>query len=370
MYPLLGAATLLGYVREFVFEKSQVPFVTLPHVLALMVAAWITVTNPSAAFSLGDRVWPWTYLQLLLLMFLTSQLLRHEHQHRAIMATFLIGAVISAYVAVQQVQFGLSSASSIRARGLAEGANDAGRYYVLAVIFLAHLRHAYTRRWMRVVAIAAIVILLAGLAATVSRTSLLLLLLGIGLMLLERTKLLKERLFEFAVAIAAAALLVVPIEYWRIVSGIVVSILQGQDSVGFRYMQWDAGLAMWADHPLAGVGIGQFENHSVYYGTNFIPFYGLRWSAHNTYETMLAETGLVGFLLFLTLIAASAVGLRIGWLREQPDSISATHYTWLTAFVIMLVGGMTGDDHVHKLLWLIFGIGAVHLRPLFGSRTS
>jgi TctA family transporter len=84
---------------------------------------------------------------------------------------------------------------------------------------------------------------------------------------------------------------------------------------------------------------------------------------------MLAETGAVGFLLFLALIATSALGLKIGWLREQQDSISATHYTWLTAFAIMLIGGMTGDDHVHKLLWLIFGIGAAHFSPLLRSRT-
>lgn len=368
-YPLLGAATLLGYGREFVFEKSQTPIVTLSHVLACILIAWITLSNPPAAFSIGDRVWLWTYVQLLALMFLTTQLMKHEHEHRALMATYVIGAIISAYVAVHQVQFGLSSAASLRARGLAEGANDAGRYYVLAVVFLAHLRHAYTKRWLKVLSIAAIVILLAGLAATVSRTSVLLLLLGIGLMLIERTKLLKERLFEFGLAIAAAALLVVPVEYWRIVSGIVVSIVQGQDSVGFRYMQWDAGLAMWADHPVAGVGIGQFENHSVYYGTNFIPFYGLRWSAHNTYVTMLAETGLVGFLLFLALIIAAAIGLKNGWVREQRGSISATHYTWLTALTIMLIGGMTGDDHVHKFIWLIFGLGAVHLTPLFRSRS-
>lgn len=369
-YPLLGAATLLGYLRRMIIERFPVPHVTGPHFLALLLVVWIVVSHPQAATSLGNRVWVWTYLQLLVLMFLTTQLLVRSSDHHALMLMFAIGAVVSAYVALHQVHYGLTSATSLRGRGLAEGVNDAGRYFVLGIVFLAYLRHVYKKQWMQTAALAGIVLLLAGLAATVSRTSVLLLLIALVLLTIERTPLLRERIVEFGIALAAAALLLIPPEYWRIVSGILTSIFHGHDSVGFRYMQWDAGLAMWADHPLRGVGIGQFENYSVYYGTNFIPFYGLRWSAHNTYVTLLAETGIVGLVLFLAVVLGALRGLWKGWIGETNAAPVSLRYTWATVLIVMLIGGITGDDHIHKLTWMIAGIGAAGFRPVIPRRVG
>ena len=239
---------------------------------------------------------------------------------------------------------------------------------MLAIVFLVYLHTGWRRRVGRWASLAGIALLFVGLAATVSRTSVLLLALAIVMMAAEQTTLLRQRLFQVGVALAAAGLLLIPDEYWRIMAGIVSSILRGEDSVGFRYMQWDAGLAMWADHPVAGVGIGQFEASSVYYGTNFIPFYGIRWSAHNTYVTMLAETGTVGFLLFMALVASAGTGLKNNWLRPVRERHGTLQYTWLTAFVVMLFGAITGDDHTHKFLWLIFGVGAGGLATLVPRR--
>lgn len=370
VYPLLGAATLLGSLRMMIIERFPSPHVTSLDVLALLLVVWIVVSHPLAATSIGNRVWVWTYLQLLLLMFLTTQLLVRGSDHHALMLMFVIGGVVSAYVALHQVQYGLSSATSLRGRGLAEGANDAGRSFVFAIVFIAFLRHVYKKRWMQTAAIAAIVLLLAGLAATVSRTSVLLLLIALILLIIEGTTMLRERIVEFGIALAAAALLLIPPGYWRITSGILTSILQGHDWVGFRYMQWDAGLAMWADHPLHGVGIGQFENNSVYYGTNFIPFYGLRWSAHNTYVTLLAETGIIGFVLFLAVLVGALRGLWKGWMSQTAAASVSLRYTWATVLMVMLIGGITGDDHVHKLIWLIAGMGAANLRPIIGRRAG
>ncbi len=362
-FPVFGAATLTGYLIALAMGRVPIPRVTVPHIVAAVLVLWIVASNPAAAISMGDRVWLWTYVQLLVLMFLTTQLL-DESAQKSLLVVFVVGAMVSAYAAMHQVQYGLTSATSVRARGLAEGANDAGRYFVIAIVFLVYLRHHITTRALRWASLGGIMLLFVGLAATVSRTSVLLLVLAIVLMLMERSTLLKERLVEVGIALAAAALLLIPSDYWRITSGILSSIMQGRDSVGFRYMQWDAGLAMWADHPLRGVGIGQFENNSVFYGTNFIPFYGLRWSAHNTYVTMLAETGAVGFGLFLALIVLAGIGLQRGWSRDAEKPSQSLYYTWLTVFAMMLIGAITGDDHVHKFLWMIFGLGASAFPPL------
>lgn len=363
VFPMFGAMLLAGYLRAVLRGNLPRPAVTMTHACALLFILWIVASNPAAAVNMGDRVWIWTFIQLFVLMFVATQLLRNDADHRVVMRAFVVASVLSALVAIQQVQFGPTSADSVRASGLSYGANEGGKWFVMAIVFLVHLRRLIVHKWMKLVPLAAIAVLMAGLAATVSRTSFLLLFIGFAIMAIERNSLFRERLFEFSAALIAAGLFLIPAEYWHIISGILSSIIQGSDSAGFRYMQWDAGFAMWGDHPVAGVGIGRFEAHTAYYGYNFIPFYGLRWSAHNTYVTLLAETGLVGFVLFMGMVAAGIAGLVKGSFADWKEKPSSPHYTWLAAILVLLVGGLTGDDHVHKFIWMILGIAGIR----FGS---
>jgi putative inorganic carbon (hco3(-)) transporter len=64
-----------------------------------------------------------------------------------------------------------------------------------------------------------------------------------------------------------------------------------------RVAHWQAGLAMFADHPLLGVGIG---NYAVAYPDYAPPhFYDALGHAHNVYVNFLAETGLLGTVPWL-----------------------------------------------------------------------
>jgi O-antigen ligase len=63
-----------------------------------------------------------------------------------------------------------------------------------------------------------------------------------------------------------------------------------------------SGLRMFADHPVTGVGISQY---GYYYNTyeyldlgTLSNFFGLKRIANNVYVELLAEVGIVGFLLF------------------------------------------------------------------------
>jgi len=74
------------------------------------------------------------------------------------------------------------------------------------------------------------------------------------------------------------------------------------DSLGYRLSFWRAGLQMFRENPLIGVGVGQFRYRFADYAT--IQF--LRQpDAHNIYVEQLAETGLVGFALFLWVIGSA-----------------------------------------------------------------
>lgn len=71
----------------------------------------------------------------------------------------------------------------------------------------------------------------------------------------------------------------------------------------FRLRAWDATLEMIADHPLTGVGAGNWKIHSQKYFTdkNFKQTETNWIRPHNDYLWAMAERGLFGFILFIAL---------------------------------------------------------------------
>ncbi|HUG14501.1 MAG TPA: O-antigen ligase family protein [Thermomicrobiales bacterium] len=76
-----------------------------------------------------------------------------------------------------------------------------------------------------------------------------------------------------------------------------------------RMAHWQAGWHMFRDHPITGVGPG---NYNARYADYFVrsEFRTSQGHAHNFYIHSLAETGVVGLALYLVLIA-SALGLSV-----------------------------------------------------------
>ena len=72
-----------------------------------------------------------------------------------------------------------------------------------------------------------------------------------------------------------------------------------------RYGGWRAALGMVKDHPFTGVGVGRFNqeyaNYGVLYYSEWASGYVPMISAHNLYLNYLAETGIPGFVLLLTI---------------------------------------------------------------------
>ncbi len=103
----------------------------------------------------------------------------------------------------------------------------------------------------------------------------------------------------------------VPLDY-KLLPDFIVRRLIGRYSVhsaGQRLVYFDDGLKLFRRSPIIGLGMGAFENgiksvQSYYYETKY---------AHNHYFQTMLETGVLGLLLFLGLLAVSAAAvLRSG----------------------------------------------------------
>jgi O-antigen ligase len=95
-----------------------------------------------------------------------------------------------------------------------------------------------------------------------------------------------------------------------------------------RSQDWDAGISTWRKSPLFGVGLGGYGKDSEHFGRAF---------PHNIGIEMLAETGLVGFvlgILFLMSCWATVLHRQRAWVRKDFMMILSI---WAYCFAIAMV---------------------------------
>lgn len=122
---------------------------------------------------------------------------------------------------------------------------------------------------------------------------------------------------------------------------------RAETSTMLRYEAWSAGLQMWKDNPIFGVGQRQFgEHHSM--------------TAHNSYVLAMAELGFVGLMLFLMIgyVAAKSLIVIMWHLRREPEARIA--HAWGMALLAGLAGVAfqigTLSFAYHSVLWILLGL--------------
>jgi O-antigen ligase len=139
------------------------------------------------------------------------------------------------------------------------------------------------------------------------------------------------------------------------------------ESTALRYDAWLAGLGMLKSSPIFGVGHRLFTQHHF-------------MTAHNSYVLTLAELGLVGCFLFVTLLWMSVKTLWTGVrdLEDVPGAEVARVWglTLLASFVGLIFQINTLSFAYHTVLWIFFGLAGAyasavrHHRPEFRVRMT
>jgi len=133
---------------------------------------------------------------------------------------------------------------------------------------------------------------------------------------------------------------------------------------------WKVGLRMVRTDPVGGVGVGNFPDVSADYvlQPGAITRADLIFSSapkvtHNTYLEIAAEMGLVGLLLFLSVVASSlACALRAARIWASTDTtMEALARGVFLGMLGMLVADFFISDMYTKLLWVMLAIGPAML---------
>jgi len=105
------------------------------------------------------------------------------------------------------------------------------------------------------------------------------------------------------------------------------------------------GLKMFLNNPLTGIGLGNYQNRVKYYSSYYYKY------AHNTFMTILAETGIFGFLLFLGLLIK--MGKQI-YVCYRNSYYSEFYFFFGISFINLILELLNLSDISNKYLWGLF----------------
>lgn len=120
------------------------------------------------------------------------------------------------------------------------------------------------------------------------------------------------------------------------------------DNLTGRVDIWKAGLQIFQKHPLLGVGGGAFPTAVEPFHIKQAQVYGYKIVAHNTYLSVLTELGVIGFVVFLALLASL--------LREIIHQPPADRAASLFTFAVWAVGVFSLTFEYRSQTWLVFGL--------------
>jgi O-antigen ligase len=358
---LAGAVLLLAVGRKI---GQRTLFQDHPLVAAVAVAlgTWAFASALWAPDVARARARAFTLALSLVLVFVVYSAVRKPHHARWLVRGYVTGAVLSALVGF--VSPAPAEGDAARLSGGIGDPNELALVLVpglaLAFFALPGARTA-TERWLLVGGAGVIAI---SLLETGSRGGLVALgaTFAAGLVLGGRLRArVLGALLAFAALGAAYFALAAPAQ----VTGRITHFTGGGGSG--RTDLWAIAQDVARDHPLAGVGIGNFEavERSYVSRTTNLPAIDLILDqthvVHNTYLELLAELGVVGLACFLALLGMS---LRLGWravrvcARSGQTDLELIGRGLLVGLCGMLAASVFLSAEYEKQLWLLLGLAA------------
>jgi len=287
------------------------------------------------------------------------------------MGLALIGGSILAVVQIATEQFFLPAsfviavgANAPRATGTFHNPNTFGTFLMAGVVFLTAILLNYRMSfWKRGLTLVSLAFGLAGLIATFSRSNWLAAIVGLMIPLYMARKL--RYLF---LTLGVAALLIVAIkEFVPFAEHIFLRFLSiftfveefgqaGRESGSARVYFLVAGLEMFLDHPLLGVGWRGFPVLFEQYKPIDFPNWVPTRESHTLFANMLAELGLVGFLASAWIVWRTLSRGFAGLGQMEDSYLRAVLIGLLSMFVAFQVSLSFTADFSNNFLWFFTGM--------------
>ena len=281
--------------------------------------------------------------QLLVMTLLIWQFAPTPIKQRSLIAAYICGSYVSA--ASVLYAFATNSGSNL---GLAEGRytasgfdeNELGVTLALALAmsgYLLSMNHKYQFAWLLHIPVSLLAICLTGSRGAFLATCVAAFMMPFSFATLDARK---RWMAAAALTLCLSmALVVIPKTTWERLGTIHSEVAEGTFTNRTRI--WTAGLEVYREHPIIGVGSGAF-GESVYSRLD-VPYV-----AHNSYLSILVELGTIGATLFAALLCA------LLYLIENLPKVQRRAWLILLLTWCVAVSSLTWEHR--KPTWLLFGL--------------
>lgn len=354
---LITLITGFSYLTRDVIGKGRKMKVNNDKIKILLIYIfYLAISSLDTFFTDITRNWALTYFQSFLMVILIANTVRSFEDVRKIM----LGIIVFGFFCT--LNYIIENWNQIFQEEIDGGANTYGRLFLIIIIFsYSFIEDLRKFKLKHLTLIGIILIILIGLSRTGSRTSFVLL---IGLTVYS---LLNIRKIYISQIIIGLGLLIVG--YYIIPSDVINNIILSFNDASYeggggnskfnsvsqnaRFFLWNAGFEMLNDHNwIFGIGVGNYKHLIL----DYLPIFRVPYShPHNTYISVLVESGIIGLTIFTYVVYLSFASLK-KYKKVINSSQKKIMESWFLAFVIFLIGGLTKHDHYDKLFFLFIGI--------------
>ncbi len=356
-------AMAVGFLLLRVAATGRLRRIAPMHYWVLALTGWAALSLIWTVDTSATLLRVETYGQMLMLVWLAWELGTTQARIAALLQSYVAGTLLSALYTVWNFAQGVTASKLYAEQGrqvweearysiAGMNENDLGLFLALSIPMALYLmvqgkyRPLKLAYWIHIAVCLTAVLLTGSRGALVSSCA--------GLLMLPmifRRMARPQRMMTVAagIGVGLAAALLVPAETWERLFQLGSEISSG--TMTHRTVIWAAGLDTFREHALLGVGAGGYA--PAVYRILDIPLI-----AHNTFLSVLVELGVLGFLLFIAMLAGLVyTASRMEFLEKR---------LWFTVLLTWTVGVSALAWEYRKPTWIIFGllIAHVHVRPL------
>jgi O-antigen ligase len=359
-YTILGTAVVGGYLIAIAsynegYQTKNI-YISADYIVVLFYVLWIILRNPATSLYYQDpfgRSYSimFTYIQLGILYYLSSRLFTGNNLSWMGLG-LMLGTTFSAIYELLSVGIDKGFLLTYRLIGAQGDPNALAIYALCSLAFLPLVQKLWRNNWQFWLTSFMGVFQIIIVFLTMSKTGFL----ALGFLILLWVSFYKAKAVRRNLIIVIGFLLVLTFftsaDFWESMYKTITSgVLEKEGTMGDRYLYWQAAFLAFSSAPIWGIGVGQFQWLSM--KLSFIE--GGANVAHNVYLTILAESGIVGLLLFLGWMTLALHRFWVLSRRGQTENVRIKAFSGLCAFAMVLFMAMTLSIEYYKILWLLAG---------------
>lgn len=340
----VGLITFLSFAFHCLLRKERIEIdlrVFLPLIVFLIWAAVGVDGNYFTLFKLT---------QLILFFVMTIALcFSNNRRINLIIWAYIIGCLI----AVCMASFGYLSNTAFNVRASLE-TQDANKYAIiigLGLLLLLFLKPRF-KKYKMLIPYGMAIPFIYGLIISASRGAVVALALSLFVYLIVNRNRLKSAANILIICLIVGTVFVVGLQKGLInefsVNRIESTKSYEDTTLAGRFFIWGVGWEMIKDNFLTGVGLGNFpSSFNKYAGRSW----GTEWGPHNTFLSIFAETGFIGFLILLWFI------VTLSYMVMKTENENKVFVLCILVFIATVSSSIT--THFTKVFW--FSIALAYL---------